>query len=147
MERNQISDKELQMILDYFKQFQIRLAEMNIDDLMLKVKENRISDKEKAKIDEDFAEVRCAAIRQFMPTEEELNEVLGKGDHGELTRTLDEFIKNMDKWPLPSNCKMRSSLKLTPEQIDQIIQVTRDKQWWEMSKAEQKEILGNIPFL
>lgn len=58
MERNQISDKELQMILDYFKQFQIRLAEMNIDDLMLKVKENRISDKEKAKIDEDFATMR-----------------------------------------------------------------------------------------
>ena len=55
MERNQISDKELQMILDYFKQFQIRLAEMNIDDLMLKLKENRLTDKEKAKIDEDFA--------------------------------------------------------------------------------------------
>jgi Spy/CpxP family protein refolding chaperone len=145
MEQNRISDKELQVILDYFKQFQIRLAEMNIDDLILKLKENRLTDKEKAKIDEDFAEVRCAARRQFVPTEEELKELLGKGDHGELTRTVEEFDKNMDQWPLLH--KMRSSHKLTPEQIDQIIQVTRDKQWWEMTEAEKKEILGNIPFL
>ena len=145
MEQNRISDKELQVILDYFKQFQIRLAEMNIDDLMLKVKENRISDKEKAKIHEDFAEVRCAARRQFVPTEEELKELLGKGDHGELTRTLKEFNDNMDDWPLLH--KMRGPHRLSPEQIDQIIQVTRDKQWWEMTEAEKKEILGNIPFL
>ncbi len=58
MEQNRITDKDLQMILDYFKQFQIRLSDMNIDDLMLKLKENRLTDKEKAKIDEDFATMR-----------------------------------------------------------------------------------------
>ena len=46
------------MILDYFKHFQIRLNEMNIDDLILKLKENRLTVKEKQEILEDFAEVR-----------------------------------------------------------------------------------------
>ena len=159
MERNQISDKELQMILDYFKQFQIRLAEMNIDDLMLKLKENRLTDKEKAKIDEDFATMRH--LPEFQEpiakpftrgdgvfTDEEIAAIIAAANTPMNTDPvlsqpeIDAIVEAMTK-------KLRESQRpaLTEKQIDYIIQITRDKQWWEMSKAEQKEILGNIPFL
>lgn len=145
MEQNRITDKDLQMILDYFKQFQMRLSEMNLDDLILRLEENRLTEKEKQEIIEDFAEVRCVVKRQFVPTKEEIKELLGEGENGEFRGTLEEFNKNMDEWPLLH--KKRGSLGLTPEQIDQVIKITRDKQWWEMTEAEKKEILGNIPFL
>lgn len=208
MERNQMTNKELQVILDYFKQFQIRLNEMNIDDLMLKLKENRLTDKEKAKIDEDFATMRhlpvfpapiakpftrgdgvftdeeiaaiIAAANTPMNTDpvlsqpeidaivdamtkklrdikatgpvltqEEIDAIVGDLA-GKLRVTepvlsqpeIDAIVEAMTK-------KLRESQRpaLNEKQIDYIIQITRDKQWWEMSKAEQKEILGNIPFL
>ena len=203
-----MTDKELQVILDYFKQFQIRLNEMDIDDLMLKLKENRLTDKEKAKIDEDFATVRhlpefqepiakpftrgdgvftdeeiaaiIAAANTPMNTDpvlsqpeidaivdamtkklrdikatgpvltqEEIDAIVGDLA-GKLRVTepvlsqeeIDAIVDAMTK-------KLRESQRpaLTEKQIDYIIQITRDKQWWEMTPAEQKEILGNIPFL
>jgi hypothetical protein len=140
MEQNRITDKELQEILDYFKQFQIRLAEMNIDDLILKLKRKELTEKEKQQIIEDFAEVRCAPNRQFVPTEEEINELLGKGKDGAVRGDYKEFEQNMDDWPLLH----KGPRGLTPEQIDRIIEITREKQWWEMSDLEKKEILGNL---
>ena len=203
-----MTDKELQVILDYFKQFQIRLNEMDIDDLMLKLKENRLTDKEKAKIDEDFATMRhlpefpapmakpftrgdgvftdeeiaaiiaaantpmntdpvlsqpeIDAIVEAMTkklrdikatgpvlTQEEIDAIVGDLA-GKLRVTepvlsqpeIDAIVEAMTK-------KLRESQRpaLTEKQIDYIIQITRDKQWWEMTPAEQKEILGNIPFL
>ena len=317
MEQNRITDKDLQMILDYFKQFQIRLSEMNIDDLMLKLKENRLTDKEKAKIDEDFATMRHPGpdvvpveefrtlLRKFrrekrghMPegwpfphdmdftkkreeieaiikklknddsmfTKEEVNKLANallnkmsfsimhsvRGasediwyyfEHGHWPKggpNSNEFLQDHffepfkchltpeqidakiakllelkkragvvptddeifgdpkpDQFPkppivihanpvtrdavfsdeeiaaiieaanMPKNAddvltqeqidaiveamtaKLRATQKpaLTEKQIDYIIQITRDKHWWEMTEAEKKEILGNIPFL
>ncbi len=218
MEQIRITDKELQMILDYFKQFQIRLNEMNIDDLILKLKKNELTEKEKQQIIEDFAEIRSTDKRQFVPTEEEINELLGNGKHGGIVRK-DTFDDNMDQWPLlhkktqkftpeqieatvmklknddamftkeevnilanalinkmslsimhsvrgasediwfyymhgcwPRDPRPNEFLQdhffdrcyLTPEQIDRVIEVTRDKQWWEMSEREKKDILGNM---
>ena len=202
MEQIRITDKELQMILDYFKQFQIRLNEMNIDDLILKLKKNELTEKEKQQIIEDFAEIRSTDKRQFVPTEEEINELLGNGKHGGIVRK-DTFDDNMDQWPLVMKLKNDDAMftkeevnilanalinkmslsimhsvrgasediwfyymhgcwprdprpneflqdhffdrcYLTPEQIDRVIEVTRDKQWWEMSEREKKDILGNM---
>ena len=156
--------------------------------------------------------------RQFVPTEEEINELLGNGKHGGIVRK-DTFDDNMDQWPLlhkktqkftpeqieavvmklknddamftkeevnilanalinkmslsimhsvrgasediwfyymhgcwPRDPKPNEFLQdhffdkcyLTPEQIDRVIEVTRDKQWWEMSEREKKDILGNL---
>lgn len=206
MERNQMTDKELEMILDYFKQFQIRLAEMNIDDLMLKLKENRISDKEKAKIDEDFATMRnlldfqepiAKPFRGEGFTDEEIAAIIAAANtpmnagpvlsQPEIDDIVDAMTKKLREIkatgpvltqeqidaivgdlvgklrataPVLSQPeidaivdamtkKLRESERpaLNEKQIDYIIQITREKQWWEMSKAEQQEILGNIPFL
>lgn len=210
MEQNRITDKELQVILDYFKQFQIRLAEMNIDDLMLKLKENRLTDKEKAKIDEDFATMRylpdfpesianpftrgdavftdeeIAAIiaAANMPKNADSGEILSQAQIDEIVAAMTSKLRELratgpvltqeeidaivaeltgklratepvltqeqiDAIVDAMTSKLRESERpaLAEKQIDYIIQITRDKQWWEMSKAEQKEILGNIPFL
>ena len=229
MEQNRITDKELEVILDYFKQFQIRLADMNIDDLVLKLKENRLTDKEKAKIEEDFATMRHpgadvvpvdefkAIIRKFrrerkgsgchfphnpcrgdavftdeeiaaiiaaantpmntdpVLTQPEIDEIVAAltqklrdinaagpiltqeqidaivGDLAGKLRNTDPVLTQpeIDAIVAAMTGKLREAQRpaLNEKQIDYIIHITRDKQWWEMSKAEQKEILGNIPFL
>ena len=138
MEQNRITDKELQMILDYFKQFQIRLNEMNIDDLILKLKENRLTEKEKQEILEDFAEVRCADKRNVVYTEEDIKELLGHGKHdGMLRDEKDTFDDNMDQWPLMN----KKSQKLTPEQIEAIVMKLKNDD--AMFTKEEVNILAN----
>ena len=136
MDQNRITDQELQVILDYFKQFQIRLTEMNIDDLVLKLRERELTEKEKQQIIEDFATMRhpgpdVVPVEEFKALIRKFRHEKRPVDLPPFTHDMD-FTKNREEIEAIVQKLKNDDVTLTKDEVDKLVKTLLNKMFFKI---------------